>query len=267
MSDMVADPIWEQIRSEAREQTAAEPMLASFFHAIILNHKSLEDALSYHLASKLESSTLPALTLRDLIAAAFERDPAIGAAVREDIRAVRDRDPACDTFSLPLLYLKGFQALQAYRVSHYYWERGRKSLAHFLQSRTSEVFGVAIHPAAVIGRGVFVDHATGVVIGETAVVGDNVSMLHAVTLGGTGKESGDRHPKIRKGVLLSAGAKLLGNITIGEGAKVGCGAVVLNDVAPHTTVVGVPARPVGRARTDQPALDMDHKIYENGKES
>jgi len=261
------DPVWEKIREEARQETAEEPMLASFFHAIILNHRSLEDALSYQLASKLESTTLPALSLRDLIDEAFRDDPAIGVAMREDIRAVCDRDPACADLSLPLLYLKGFQALETYRVSHYYWRKGRRSLARFLQSRTSEVFGVDIHPAAVLGKGIFIDHATSVVIGETAVVDDNVSMLHEVTLGGTGKETGDRHPKVRKGVLLSAGAKLLGNVVIGEGAKVGSGAVVLDDVPPHTTVVGVPAKPAGRARTEQPALDMDHKIYENGEES
>jgi serine O-acetyltransferase len=174
---------------------------------------------------------------------------------------VCDRDAACNKYSTPLLYFKGYQAIQAYRVAHYYWKRDRHDLALFLQSRISEVFGVDIHPAARIGRGILLDHATSVVIGETAVVEDNVSMLHEVTLGGTGKETGDRHPKVRQGVLIAAGAKILGNVEIGEGAKVGCGAVVLENVAPHTTVVGVPARPVGITLSHSPALDMDHRIY------
>ena len=258
------DEVWDTIRDEAAEDTAREPMLASFFHQIILNHRTLEDALSFHLASKLESVTLPAVTLRDLIDDAFAGDPAIGVCFREDIRAVCDRDPACNRYSTPLLYFKGFQALQAYRVAHYYWLRERKTLALFLQSRISEVFAVDIHPAARIGKGILIDHATGVVIGETAVVEDNVSMLHEVTLGGTGKQTGDRHPKVRRGVLIAAGAKILGNVEIGEGSKVGGGAVVLEDVAPHTTVVGVPARPVGRLQTEQPSLEMDHRIQFSG---
>ncbi len=258
------DPIWLAIRVEAQENTQKEPMLASFLHGIILNHKTLEDALSFHLASKLDSMTLPAITLRDLIDEAFANDPAIGDAFRADIQAVYDRDPACRQYSLPLLYLKGFQALQAHRVAHYYWEKGRQQLALYLQSRISEVFSVDIHPAARMGKGILIDHATSVVIGETAVVGDNVSMLHEVTLGGTGKASGDRHPKVGEGVLLTAGCKIFGNIVIGEGAKVGGSAVVLNDVPPYTTVVGIPARPFGQRNTGQPALEMDHRLYNYG---
>jgi serine O-acetyltransferase len=258
------DPLWEKIRLEAEEDTRAEPMLASFFHQIILNHKSLEDALSFHLSSKLGSVTLPAVTLRDLFDEALQLDFDIGAAVREDIKAVIDRDPACKRYSTPLLFFKGFQALQAYRVAHYYWISERRQLALFLQSRISEVFAVDIHPAARLGKGILIDHATSVVIGETAVVEDNVSMLHEVTLGGTGKEQGDRHPKVRQGVLIAAGAKILGNVEIGEGSKVGGGAVVLEDVPPHTTVVGVPARPVGRSREDQPSMEMDHRIFDYG---
>jgi len=258
------DAIWEIIRTEAAEDTQQEPMLASFFHQIILNHRTFEDALSFHLASKLGSVTLPAVTLRDLIDEAFGGDPRIGVAFREDLQAVCDRDPACSRLSLPLLYFKGYQALQAYRVAHYYWQRDRRQLALFMQSRISEVFAVDIHPAAKMGKGILIDHATSVVIGETAVVEDNVSMLHEVTLGGTGKQSGDRHPKIRRGVLIAAGAKILGNVEVGEGSKIGGGAVVLEDVEPHTTVVGVPARPVGRLQEDQPALEMDHRIYNYG---
>lgn len=262
------DEIWERVRAEAEADARSEPMLASFIYSIILNHTTLEDALSFQLAGKLESHTLTAVSLRDLIDEAFYNDPEIGAAIRADMVAVCERDAACDKYSTPLLYFKGYQAIQAYRVAHYFWNRQRHELALFLQSRISEVFAVDIHPAARIGRGILLDHATGVVIGETAVVDDNVSMLHEVTLGGTGKHTGDRHPKVRQGVLIAAGAKILGNVVIGEGAKVGGGAVVLEDVPPHTTVVGVPARPVCHTRAEVPALEMDHMIegheYENG---
>ncbi len=265
MNKNADDAIWMAIRQEVTEDAEHEPMLASFLYAVILNHRDLEDALSYHLASKLGSSTLPAVTLRDLFDHALRSDPSIGDAVRADAKAVCDRDPACRGYSMPLLYFKGFHALQSYRVAHYYWMQDRKPLALYLQSRISEIFSVDIHPAARIGRGVLMDHATSIVIGETAVVGDNVSMLHEVTLGGTGKEKGDRHPKVRDGVLISAGAKILGNVEVGEGAKVGGGAVVLYDVPPHATVVGVPARVVGRAATELPALDMDHRFSNNSQ--
>lgn len=262
------DEIWERVRAEAAADAQSEPMLASFIYSIVLNHNSLEDALSFQLAGKLESHTLTAVTLRDLIDEAFNNDPEIGVGIRADMVAVCDRDAACSKYSTPLLYFKGYQAIQAYRVAHYYWKQERHELALFLQSRISEVFAVDIHPAARIGHGILMDHATSIVIGETAVVEDNVSMLHEVTLGGTGKTHGDRHPKVRRGVLIAAGAKILGNVEIGEGAKVGGGAVVLNDVPPHTTVVGVPAKPVCHTREEQPALEMDHRIddeiYENG---
>lgn len=254
------DGIWERIRAEVEEDARAEPMLASFLYAVVLNHRSLEDALSFQLAGKLESHTLNATTLRDLIDEALAGAPEIGEAAREDLLAVCDRDPACDRLSVPLLYFKGFQALQAYRVAHFFWLQERRQLARFLQSRISEVFAVDIHPAARIGKGILIDHATSVVIGETAAIADNVSMLHEVTLGGTGKASGDRHPKIGPGVLIAAGAKILGNVKVGEGAKVGGGAVVLEDVPPHTTVVGVPAKPVGRIDGHNPALEMDHRL-------
>jgi serine O-acetyltransferase len=258
------DPIWETIRQEATEGIQKEPVLASFLHAVILSHKCLEDALSFQLASKLESVTLPGVSLRELIDEAFANEPLIGEAIRADLMAVRERDPACRMVCMPLLYFKGFQALQAYRVGHYYWNRERNHLALFLQSRVSDVFAVDIHPAARIGKGILIDHATGVVIGETAVVGNNVSMLHAVTLGGTGKERGDRHPKVQDGVLIAAGAKVLGNVIIGKGAKVASGAVVLQNVAPHTTVAGVPAKPIGPALDEVPALVMDQFFDEGG---
>ena len=260
------DPIWDEIRREAQEDAQKEPMLASFLHASILNHRTFEDALSFHLANKLESTTLPAISLRELMDEALTAEAYIREAARVDLEAVRARDPACRRLSVPLLYFKGYQAIQAYRIAHYYWNHERQLLALFLQNRISEVFAVDIHPAARIGKGILMDHATGVVIGETAVVEDNVSMLHQVTLGGTGKELGDRHPKVRRGVLLAAGAKVLGNVEIGKGAKVGAGAVVLEDVAPHTTVAGVPAKVIGQPLVDEPALEMDqHLFYEHGE--
>lgn len=260
------DRVWQAVRDEAGLEADREPVLASFLHSIILNHASLEEALSYHLAGKLTNLNLPSITLRDIIMAALAADPSIGHAVRADIRAVRDRDPACARYSAPLLYYKGFHALEAYRVSHWLWQQDRKTLAFCFQNRISEVFGVDIHPAARIGAGIFVDHGSSLVIGETAVVEDNVSMLQEVTLGGTGKESGDRHPKIRSGVLISAGAKILGNVEVGANAKVGAGSVVLADVPAGCTVAGVPAKLVGRcAKLQQPALEMDHHLPTGGE--
>ncbi len=252
------DPIWDRIRSEAATHASEEPVLASFLHATILNHARLEMALSFHLASQLDSPTASSLLLREVMLAALDSDTAIRRAVRLDLQAVEDRDSACHEIYIPFLYFKGFHALQTYRVAHWLWKAGRQSLALFFQNRMSTEFGVDIHPAARLGHGIMLDHATGLVIGETAVVGNNVSMLQSVTLGGTGKDEGDRHPKIGDGVLISAGAKILGNIRVGDGAKVGAGSVVLEDVPAHTTVAGVPARVVGRPASAQPALEMDH---------
>lgn len=257
-----ADPVWEEIRQRAYEQAGEEPMLASFLYATILNHNTLEDALSFHLAGKLDSSALPAISVREVIDAAFADDATIGAAVRADIQAVNERDSACCSLTTPFLFFKGFHALQAYRVAHWLWQKGRRSLALFLQNRISVVFSVDIHPAAVIGRGIMLDHGTGIVIGETAVVEDDVSIMQAVTLGGTGKETGDRHPKVRSGVLISAGAKILGNIEIGHCAKVGAGSVVLKSVPPRTTVAGVPAKVVGSTDCPHPSRAMNHTISE-----
>lgn len=255
-----SDAVWETIQRETREQAANEPALASFLHATILNHDTLEGALSYHLAQKLACSAISALQVREIIEQALASDPSIGIAVRADIKAVFDRDSACNEYCLPFLYFKGFQALQCYRVAHWLWQRGRFALAYFFQSHITITFGVDIHPAAHLGKGIMLDHATGIVIGETTVVEDNVSIMQAVTLGGTGKECGDRHPKVRRGVLISAGATVLGNIEIGEGAKIGAGSVVLKPVAAHTTVAGVPAEVVGKPRSDSPALDMNHEF-------
>ncbi|WP_188149690.1 serine O-acetyltransferase [Teredinibacter waterburyi] len=252
------DPVWARIRQETRLQAESEPALASYLHASILNHKTLEAALSFHLAMKLASPAISALQIREIIEDSIKTNTGLKESIRADIKAVFDRDSACDTYVLPFLYFKGFHALQAFRIAHCLWLGGRKSLAYFLQSHIALTFGVDIHPAARIGKGIMLDHATGIVIGETTVIEDDVSIMQGVTLGGTGKEAGDRHPKIRRGVLISAGAKILGNIEIGEGAKVGAGSVVLKAVAPHTTVVGVPAQPVGHPVTSSPALDMNH---------
>jgi len=252
------DPLWDRIREETFHHASNEPMLASFLHATILNHPVLEGALSFHLANQLDSPTASSLLLRDVIQQAFDSDATIREAVRADLQAVLERDSACHELYIPFLYFKGFHALQTQRVAHWLWQQGREPLALFFQNRMSNGFGVDIHPAARMGKGIMLDHATGLVIGETAVVGNNVSILQSVTLGGTGKDEGDRHPKIADGVLISAGAKILGNIHVGEGAKVGAGSVVLEDVPAHTTVAGVPAKIVGRPSSAQPALEMDH---------
>lgn len=258
MSSKQPDPVWDRIRAETERHAQEEPILASFLHATILNHNSLECALSFHLASQLDSPTVTSLLLRDVMLQAMENDAEIRAAVRADLLAVEERDSACHELYIPFLYFKGFHALQSHRIAHWLWTHGRQSMGLFFQNRVSVQFGVDIHPNARMGRGILLDHATGLVIGETAVVGNNVSILQSVTLGGTGKETGDRHPKISDGVLISAGAKILGNIRVGEGAKVGAGSVVLDEVPPHTTVAGVPAKVVGRPSSQSPALDMDH---------
>ena len=256
------DPVWSRMRSEGADLAAAEPALASFLYATVLHHERLESALSYHLSQKLGSTDVGPMMIRQIFDEAFASRPAIGEEVRADLVAVRERDPASRSYVEPMLYFKGFHALQSTRIAHWLWREGRESLALYLQNRISERFGVDIHPAARIGRGILLDHGTGVVIGETAIVEDDVSMLQGVTLGGTGKELGDRHPKIRRGVLLGAGSTVLGNIEVGEYTRVGAGAVVLADVPAHCTVAGVPARVVGCAGCDQPARAMDHMIHD-----
>jgi len=254
------DPIWSAIREQAETLAEREPALASFVHATVLKHDRLENALSYHLAKKIGSEDLPPMTTREIFEEAMQADPGIGAAVRADLSAVFDRDPACKAHIDAFLFYKGFQALQCYRIAHWLWTNNRHSMALFFQSRISELFDVDIHPAARLGKGIMIDHATGVVIGETAVVEDDVSMLHGVTLGGTGKETGDRHPKVRRGVLLSMGAKILGNIEIGEYSRVGAGSVVLKNVPPGCTAVGIPARLTNCAGADRPSQEMNQVI-------
>jgi len=254
------DPVWERIVAETKVQAEEEPALASFLHAAILNHDTLESALSFHLANKLANPAISALQIREIIEDAMVKHCSISEAVRADIVAIHERDSACNLYLLPFLYFKGFHALQAYRIAHCLWIHGRTALAYFLQSHISSTFGVDLHPSAKIGKGIMLYHAPGIVICETSVVEDDVSILQNATLGGTGKEGGDRHPKIRRGCMISAGVKILGNIEIGEGAKVGAGSVVLEDVPPHTTVVGVPAKVVGKPSTQSPALEMNQGI-------
>lgn len=256
--------VWPRLRLEAATAAAQEPLLASYLNATILHHETMGAALSYHLAQKLGGTDMNVLLMREVCEAALRADPTIAAAVERDMRAVRERDPACRTFLQPFLYFKGFAALQSYRVAHWLWRDGRDHLAYHLQSRISELFQVDIHPAAQIGEGVFIDHATGIVIGETARVGDDVSMLHNVTLGGTGKVGGDRHPKIGRAVLLGAGAKVLGAITVGDEARVASGSVVLQNVPPRCTVAGVPARPVNAPCSPEPGLTMDQTFAATG---
>ena len=258
MSDI--DDIWQVIRDEAKEAIDREPALEDLYQQTILQRTNLSEVLSFHLASKLSSSGLPCNKLYSMFIEMMQLDSDILYSAVADMSAHRERDPACDRYTMALLYFKGFHAIQAYRISHALWKMNRQSLALFIQNRIAEVFDVDIHPAAKVGKGIMLDHATGVVIGETCVIGDNVSMLHSVTLGGCGNQEGDRHPKIGNGVLISAGAKILGNIKIGDGAKVGAGSLVLEAVPAHTTVVGVPARAVGRPQEDVPALEMDHQI-------
>jgi len=256
------DPVWARICDEARQAVKDEPLLGGVIHNSLLHHPTMERALAFRFSLKLASAEISEQILREIAEEAYASDPWLGAAARADLVAVHDRDPACHRFLQPILYFKGYQAVQAYRVGHWLWTSGRIDMAAFIQMRVSEAFGVDIHPAARIGKGIMIDHAHSIVIGETAVVGDNVSMLHSVTLGGTGKEDGDRHPKIGDGVLIGAGAKVLGNIRVGHCTRIAAGSVVLADVPPCKTVAGVPARIVGEAGCDQPALSMDHRLVE-----
>ncbi len=252
--------LWDILSAEAARVAGDEPALAGLVERSIARHDGLADALSAVIGFKLAGDGLDADKLRRLVADAIARDPAMLEAASEDLMAVRDRDPACPDHVTPFLFFKGFQALQAHRAAHWYWTNGRQHLALALQSRGSEVFGVDIHPAARVGRRILLDHGTGLVVGETAVIDDDVSILQGVTLGGTGKQCGDRHPKVRRGVLIGAGAKVLGNIEIGEGAKVGAGSIVLETVHPYSTVVGNPARSLGVRHTAMPALTMDQSL-------
>ena len=254
------DPIWSAVREEAMEAVTRDPLLAAFLYSTILNQDSLEDAVIHRLAERLAHQDLGADIIRQTFKSMLKASPEWSAIVRVDMQAYYDRDPACDRFLMPLLYFKGFHAVQTHRLAHWLLLQGRKDFALYLQSRSSSVFQTDINPAARLGKGIFIDHATGLVVGETAVIEDDVSILHGVTLGGTGKAGGDRHPKIRYGVLIGAGAKILGNIEVGHCAKVAAGSVVLSSVPHNKTVAGVPARVVGETGCDQPSRQMDQLL-------
>ncbi len=258
------DPVWSRIREESEQATVEEPLMGGLYHVSVLHHDSIEKALSYRFSLKLASGEMPEQILREIADEAYADDPWLGEAARADLVATYERDPVCHRFVQPLLFFKGYQAVQAYRVGHWLWQRKRRDLAYFIQMRTSEVFGVDIHPAARVGKGIMIDHAHSIVIGETASVGDNVSMLHSVTLGGTGKEDDDRHPKIGDGVLIGAGAKVLGAIKVGHCSRIAAGSVVLEEVPPMKTVAGVPARIVGEAGCAQPSVMMDQLFGSRG---
>ena len=254
------DPVWSSLRAEAESVVAREPTLAGFVYSSILNHVRMEDAVAHRIAERLDSPAFDGSTINRAFAEMAADRPDYSVALRADLVAVYDRDPACTRFIEPVLYFKGFHAIEAQRLAHWLWGGGRQDFALYLQSRASEVFQVDIHPAVRMGKGIFIDHATGVVVGQTSVIEDDVSILQNVTLGGTGKETGDRHPKIRRGVLIGAGAEILGNIEIGRCSRVAAGSVVLQPVPPNTTVAGVPARVVGRAGCAEPSRTMDHLL-------
>jgi len=254
--------VWSRLRQDARLAAEKEPALSSYLNATVLSHDRFSHALCYQLAQKAGGPDMSSLQIHEICQTAYAASSEIVLAAERDLEAVLERDPATRSTLQPFLFFKGYLALQTHRVAHWLWGQGRETLAFFLQSRMSELYGVDIHPAAPIGSGVFIDHATGVVIGETARIADDVSMLHGVTLGGTGKDFADRHPKIGRGVLIGAGAKVLGPITIGEEARIGSGSVVLSDVPPRCSVAGVPARPVGGAC--EPFRSMDQNFDDAG---
>lgn len=254
------DPMWSQIRREADEAMQAEMALGTFIYATVINHDRLEGAVIHRLTQRLNHSDVDAGMLARSFYGVLEANPELAMAFRADLAAVYDRDPACARYLEPLLYFKGFHALVTHRFAHELWLAGRRDFALYLQSQSSRIFAVDIHPAARIGKGIMLDHATGLVVGETAVVGDNCSFLHAVTLGGSGKETGDRHPKIGDNVLIGAGAKVLGNIRVGRCSRIAAGSVVLNEVPPNTTVAGVPAKVVGPAGCPEPSRTMDQGL-------
>ncbi|HET9904573.1 MAG TPA: serine O-acetyltransferase [Xanthobacteraceae bacterium] len=259
------DPVWRRIRDEAESVVRDEPELASFIYSSVLHHDTLEQAVVHRIAERLDHPDVSGELIRQAYADALESDPSIGEAFRADIVATVDRDPAADRLLEPLLYFKGFHAIQTHRLAHWLWEHRRKDFAYYLQSRSSAAFQTDIHPAVPMGRGIFLDHATGLVVGETAVIEDDVSMLQDVTLGGTGKTDGDRHPKIRRGVMIGAGAKILGNIEVGHCARIAAGSVVLKPVPPQTTVAGVPAKVVGTAGCPEPARSMNQLLQDVGE--
>ena len=261
------DALWARLRGEAEEAYDRAPMLAPLFLDSIINQPNFESAVFHRVGTRLKNDVISLPLILRAFQQALDAEPDLSAALRADITAVYDRDPACGRFIEPFLYFKGFHAIEAHRLTHWLWHNGNRDFAFYLQSRASEVFQTDIHPAARLGRGLFLDHATGLVVGETAVIEDNVSMLQDVTLGGTGKQAGDRHPKVRRGAMIGAGAKILGNIEVGENARVAAGSVVLTSVPPHTTVAGVPARPVGAPTPAEPSQSMDQMLSETAHDA
>ncbi len=254
------DPVWTRIRTEAEDIVRREPELASLIYENILHHDTLEIAVAHRVSQRLEHADVSSDLIRQAFSEAIEDQPSLGEDFRADIVATIDRDPATTRFIEPVLYYKGFHAIQTHRLAHWLLGKGRKDFALYLQSRSSAAFQCDINPAAKIGRGIFLDHATGLVVGEKAVIDDNVSILHDVTLGGTGKEHEDRHPKIRQGVMIGAGAKILGNIEIGHCARIAAGSVVIKPVPNNVTVAGVPAKVVGEAGCSEPSRTMDQML-------
>lgn len=270
--------VWPLIVTEAQSASAEHPELASYFHTNVLMHSSFAASISYFLSSILADSTVSVMTLRKIVDSVIyskghkessfrlqnpdscSQGVGVLDAMKQDLLAHLTRDAACTQAIMPLLFFKGYHAIQIHRVAHQLWQGGRKQLARYLQHRVHTLFDVDIHPAAQLGAGIMLDHATGFVVGETAVIGNDVSILHGVTLGGSGTQGVDRHPKIGDGVLISTGAKVLGNIRVGAGARIGAGSLVLEDVPAYTTVVGVPAKIVGRHRTAMPSLEMNQNV-------
>ncbi len=256
------DPVWSRVRVEAEEVVRREPELATFIYASVLHHDTLEAAVIHRVAERLDHADVPAELIRQAYTDAIQDEPSLGNMFRADIVATVDRDPAADRLLDPLLYFKGFHAIQTHRLAHWLWHRQRRDFAYYLQSRSSSALQTDIHPAARIGRGIFLDHATGLVVGETAVIEDDVSILHSVTLGGTGKADGDRHPKIRHGVMIGAGAKILGNIEVGHCARIAAGSVVVKSIPNNVTVAGVPAKIIGEAGCAEPSRTMNQMLYD-----
>lgn len=255
-----SDAMWAHMRKEAEDALRLDPALAPLFVGELLNRDSLEAAVIHRVSGRLGASAMDAASIADAFLAALEGAPEIGDAFRADAAAFVERDPACQRLIEPLLYFKGYHAIQAARLAHALWRAGKRDFAFYIQSRASDALGADIHPAARFGKGIFLDHATGFVVGETAVIEDEVSILHGVTLGGTGKVAGDRHPKVRRGVMIGADSKILGNIEIGECARIAAGSVVLSDVPAFAIVTGVPAKVVAIEVSSRPARDMEQLL-------